>query len=183
MRTRTIGLIAIVCLALALTAGCSSKRTQSMPPGASSGKVEVKDKQWQSGANGAQEQGLSEDQIMSQQRAQAVEELGGRVFFGFDSFELDGRAKENLKIKAEIMKKYPEMTMVIEGNCDERGTEEYNLALGEKRARAAYEYLVILGVSPERLSIVSFGEERPIAHDGNDEAWAMNRNDGFSVSR
>ena len=103
------------------------------------------------------------------------------IHFGFDSYELTEDSRAILALKANIMRRYTGVAVVIEGHCDERGTEEYNLALGERRARAAYEHLVILGVDPERMSIVSFGEERPINPAHNEIAWAENRRAEFVV--
>ncbi len=107
--------------------------------------------------------------------------LTKRIHFAFDSYELSEEAKEILKKKAEILLKYPEIKMVIEGHCDERGTDEYNLALGERRAKAAYDYLILLGVEADRLSIVSYGEEKPLDPRHNEEAWAKNRRDEFKI--
>ncbi|MFO7727503.1 MAG: OmpA family protein, partial [Desulfonatronovibrio sp.] len=73
------------------------------------------------------------------------------------------------------MKRFKKLRLVIEGHCDERGTAEYNLALGERRARAAYEFLILLGVDSDRIQIVSYGEERPLASGSNEAAWAENR--------
>lgn len=109
--------------------------------------------------------------------------LSDHVFFGFDSFELKPESRELLQKKADILKNNKKLTMVIEGNCDNRGTEEYNLALGERRAKAAYEFLILLGVSPERLSIVSFGEENPLDPANNETAWAKNRRDDFRINQ
>ena len=111
----------------------------------------------------------------------AQKEIKKRIHFAFDSYELNDEAKEILKKKAEILLKYPSIKLVIEGHCDERGTEEYNLALGERRARAAYEYLIMLGIEADRLSIVSYGEERPLDPRHNEEAWAKNRRDEFKI--
>ncbi len=108
-------------------------------------------------------------------------ELQKRIHFAFDSYELTPKAKEILKKKAEILLNYPSIKMIIEGHCDERGTEEYNLALGERRARAAYEYLILLGIEADRLSIVSYGEEKPLDPRHNEEAWAKNRRDEFRI--
>lgn len=104
-----------------------------------------------------------------------------KIYFDFDKFDLKDESKEVLKSKAEILKKYADWKMLIEGHCDERGTEEYNLALGERRARAAYEYLVVLGVPSSRLKIVSFGEEKPAVEGSGEAAWAKNRRDEFKV--
>ncbi len=104
------------------------------------------------------------------------------IHFDFDSFEIKQEYRPLLQSKAEILKKFDNVTMVIEGYCDDRGTEEYNLALGERRARAAYEFLILLGVAPERLSIVSFGEEDPIDPGQNETAWAQNRRAQFRLT-
>jgi peptidoglycan-associated lipoprotein len=104
-----------------------------------------------------------------------------KIYFDFDKFDLKDESKEVLKAKAEILKKYGDWKMLVEGHCDERGTEEYNLALGERRARAAYEYLVVLGVPSSRLKIVSFGEEKPAVEGSGEAAWAKNRRDEFKV--
>lgn len=86
-----------------------------------------------------------------------------------------------LRQKAELMKRYPTIRVRIEGNCDARGTQEYNLALGERRARAAYEYMVMLGVNPGQLEMISFGKENPLVEGTGDAVWAKNRRDDFRV--
>jgi peptidoglycan-associated lipoprotein len=129
------------------------------------------------------EQELREAELARQRAFEAsLIELGTMIHFDFDKSELKGEARDILQRKADILKQYPEVTMVVEGYCDDRGTQEYNLALGERRARAAYEFLVLLGVAPERLSIVSYGEENPIDPAQNETAWALNRRDQFRVS-
>ena len=80
-----------------------------------------------------------------------------------------------LKENAELLKKYPKVKIQIEGHCDERGTNEYNLALGERRANSTKNYLVSLGISPDRISTISYGEEKPLDPGHNEEAWAKNR--------
>ncbi|MDZ7762640.1 MAG: peptidoglycan-associated lipoprotein Pal [Desulfovermiculus sp.] len=116
-----------------------------------------------------------------EKRKQATQELGQRIHFAFDSYELRVQARQELKNKAEIMDRFPEIEVVIEGHCDERGTDEYNLALGERRARAAYEFLVLLGIDPDRLRIISYGEERPLEQGNDEAAWAKNRRCEFRV--
>jgi peptidoglycan-associated lipoprotein len=97
------------------------------------------------------------------------------IFFAFDSYSLNEEGKALLNQAGGLLRSYPEVALRLEGHCDERGTAEYNLALGEKRANAVREYLENLGVSRSRLSTVSFGKEKP-AVAGNDEAsWARNR--------
>ena len=89
--------------------------------------------------------------------------------------------RDMLRQKAELMKAYPSIRVRIEGNCDARGTQEYNLALGERRARAAYEYLVMLGVNPDQMEMISFGKERPAVEGTGPAVWAKNRRDDFRV--
>ncbi len=179
-----IALAMVAALTLLAGAGCSKKRSGSMPPGASGadGAV-VKDHDWRAGgAGGLDESGLTDEQRRARQREQFTADLSQRINFDFNSNDLNQEAKGILQKKAEILKSQTNITVVIEGHCDDRGTEEYNLALGERRARAAYEFLVLLGVAPERLSIVSFGEEKPLDPGQNEAAWAANRRDEFRPS-
>ena len=88
-------------------------------------------------------------------------------------------AREELNQKAEVLRQYPDIRVRIEGHCDERGTVEYNLALGERRAEAARSYLIDLGIDPDRLTTVSYGEERPAVEGQNEAAWSQNRRDEF----
>ncbi len=97
------------------------------------------------------------------------------IFFDFDSYAIRPDMKPRLREAARFLFAHPEVRLELQGNCDERGSSEYNLALGEKRALAVKRYLVNLGVSPERLETVSFGEERPLDPGHNEKAWALNR--------
>ena len=101
--------------------------------------------------------------------------VGDRVFFGYDSSDLDSDALELLQDQVAWLKQNSNVSVTIEGHCDERGTREYNLALGEKRAQAVKNYLIGLGISPDRVSTVSYGKERPAVVGSNDGAWAQNR--------
>jgi len=105
-----------------------------------------------------------------------------RVYFDFDKSALKLEAQALLKKKAEWLKANPAAKLLIEGNCDERGTAEYNLALGERRAESAKKFLVDLGIDAKRISTISYGEERPIDPRHTEEAWAKNRNDGFVIN-
>jgi peptidoglycan-associated lipoprotein len=98
-----------------------------------------------------------------------------RVFFGYDSSELDSSAQDTLRKHAEWMQKNSSVRITIEGHCDERGTREYNLALGDRRAEAVKGYLVSLGLSAGRINTVSYGRERPDAVGSDDESYAKNR--------
>ena len=101
--------------------------------------------------------------------------VGDRVFFAFDSFDLDADAQELLQDQAAWLKQYNKASIIIEGHCDERGTREYNLALGEKRAQAVKNYLNGLGVGISSLSTISYGKERPAVVGSSEEAWSQNR--------
>ncbi len=107
--------------------------------------------------------------------------MSEKIYFDFDKSDLRPEAQAILKKKAEWLKKHPEFFLKIEGHCDERGTAEYNLALGYRRAQAAKNFLVSLGVSPARIRTISYGEERPIDPRHNEEAWAKNRRDEFKL--
>jgi peptidoglycan-associated lipoprotein len=104
------------------------------------------------------------------------------AFFGLDSAELDATGQATVQANAELLKKYPSWTITIEGHCDERGTAEYNLALGERRAVAVRTYLVSLGISPDRLRTVSYGKEFPFDPAHNEEAWSKNRRAHFVIT-
>ncbi len=106
---------------------------------------------------------------------QLSQDVADRLFFATDSSEVDATAQAVLAKQAEWLKARPNLKITIEGHCDERGTREYNLALGERRANAAKAYLVSLGIPAARLNTISYGKERP-AIDGHDEsAWSQNR--------
>tara|TARA_Y100001970_G_scaffold260448_1_gene342541 strand:- start:3545 stop:4078 length:534 start_codon:yes stop_codon:yes gene_type:complete len=101
--------------------------------------------------------------------------VGDRVFFNYDSAELDSDAQELLQDQVAWLKQHSSVSVIIEGHCDERGTREYNLALGEKRAQSVKNYLINLGISSDRVSTISYGKERPAVVGSNDGAWAQNR--------
>ncbi|WP_341705636.1 peptidoglycan-associated lipoprotein Pal [Ferrovibrio sp.] len=101
--------------------------------------------------------------------------VGDRVFFDFDKFDVKPAGKATLDKQAAWLKKYPNWKVVIEGHCDERGTREYNLALGERRANAVKTYLANQGIPANRVTTISYGKERPVALGSNEAAWAQNR--------
>lgn len=105
------------------------------------------------------------------------------IHFEFDQASLTGHARAALEKHALWLQNHRDLRVSVEGHCDERGTVEYNLALGEQRARAAREYLVSLGVGTERLATVSYGKERPLDAGHDEQAWARNRRAHFAVSR
>jgi peptidoglycan-associated lipoprotein len=118
------------------------------------------------GRMGAAHPGTQEDLVVN---------VGDRVFFGFDKSDLTPEARATLDRQAAWLKRYPSVIATLEGHCDERGTREYNLALGERRAMAAKNYLVAAGIQPGRVKIVSYGKERPAVLGSNETAWAQNR--------
>ena len=113
--------------------------------------------------------------IVAGSQEDLIVNVGDRVFFGYDSSDLDSDALELLQDQVAWLKQNSNVTVTIEGHCDERGTREYNLALGEKRAQAVKNYLIGLGVNPDRVSTISYGKERPAVVGSNDGAWAQNR--------
>jgi len=106
-----------------------------------------------------------------------------RIHFDFDQFTLTDQARETLKQNAAYLRANPTVEVVIEGHTDERGSDEYNLALGERRASAAKQYLVSLGIRADRLSIISYGEEKPLIDQSNESAWGQNRRAEFKAIR
>jgi peptidoglycan-associated lipoprotein len=103
------------------------------------------------------------------------------VYFDFDKYNLRPDAKSDAEFDYNLLNQYPDAIVEIQGNCDERGTVEYNLSLGQKRADAVKDYLVSLGVSPDRLKTISYGKERPVDPGHNEAAWAKNRRCEFRI--
>ena len=103
------------------------------------------------------------------------------VLFEFDSYDLRGNARDVLRGNADWLKSNPSARIEVEGHCDERGTSEYNLALGARRSQAAKDYLVSLGISPERISTISYGEEIPVCTEHDENCWRQNRRARFVV--
>jgi peptidoglycan-associated lipoprotein len=117
---------------------------------------------------------MQRDMMMAKSRF-----LSENVHFDFDNATLDYQAQDLLKQKAMWLRDNPDANVVIEGHCDERGTNAYNLALGERRAESAKAFLVNLGISDARLTTISYGEEKPLDMGQNEEAWAKNRRAAF----
>ena len=187
MRRRVVGISMILSCGL-LFAGCAKQelvKKEETPPPATAAAPADKAPAGKEPSGKAPEQQLAEKRM---QEAPVKEEPAGKVlkpgeaevvletvYFDFDSYQLSPAARENLAKNAEQLKKNPSAKVQIEGHSDERGSDEYNLALGEKRANAARDYLVTLGIPADRLTIISYGKEKP-ADPGHDEAaWAKNR--------
>jgi peptidoglycan-associated lipoprotein len=130
------------------------------------------------------EEELREDQLREEsERVQSAREMfeNEDILFEFDSASLSVEAQEILRAKAEWLRENPGARVVIEGHCDERGTNEYNLALGDRRAFSSKSFLVDLGITDSRLTTISYGEERPVDSDSTEDAWAKNRRAHFVI--
>jgi peptidoglycan-associated lipoprotein len=116
--------------------------------------------------------------------AEEIEKSGllAEIHFDFDKEEIRDADRAILTKNADALKRFDFLKVTVEGHCDERGTVEYNLALGERRARAAYDYLVSLGVPADRLKTVSYGKEVPVCHESNEDCWQRNRRAHFTVT-
>jgi peptidoglycan-associated lipoprotein len=140
-------------------------------------KKHITDESSISGTGGGEESLSESGSLGRYKRGLGPEEDGvlKDVHFAYDSYELDGSARDVLAANAEWLKENKRARTEIEGHCDERGTVEYNLALGAKRAKAVKDYLVTLGVAAERLSTISYGEELPLCRDASEQCYARNR--------
>lgn len=126
----------------------------------------------------------SQTSAQQSQKASSMAELQSalnKIYFDFDSADLSESARSTLAKNAAVLTKESTAKIRIEGNCDERGSAEYNIALGERRAKAAQKYLSAMGVKPDRLSIISYGKEKPAVVGSDEAAWAKNRRDEFLV--
>lgn len=118
----------------------------------------------------------------NQELRSAVQTISdSRIYFAFNKYNIESQYDAVLQRDAEILKQFPSIHVRIEGNCDDRGTQEYNLALGERRARAAYDYLVNQGVNAGQMEMISYGKENPAVLGTGEAVWAKNRRDDFRV--
>lgn len=120
-------------------------------------------------------QSYESPELLSEKLKRELIEVGDRVFFDYDQSSFKPEGEQTLDRQAKFLIKNQDLTILIQGHCDERGTREYNLALGERRAANVKNYLVSLGVSAERISIISYGKERPSVIGHNEESWTQNR--------
>src|SRR5215470_16824966 len=164
------GVVAVAFVALVAT-GCSSKKKGSELEG--------------QGGKGLTDESLGAapggSLALAQQGRGGAEDTGPLhdIHFEYDSFELDEGSRQTLQENAQWLKDHPTVRVEIEGHCDDRGTVEYNLALGAKRAAAAKNYLVALGISRDRITTISYGEELPLCQEETEECWSRNRRDHF----
>ncbi|HEY6871312.1 MAG TPA: peptidoglycan-associated lipoprotein Pal [Geobacteraceae bacterium] len=188
--TRSLATYFVILTSAAILAGgCAKqglvKKDEPIPPAAAATPATTV-----AGAPSTREAGLPkepvadaahEDRKPQESKAGAQVAAMDTVFFDLDSYALTPVARDTLAKNAGIMKRKGSMNVRVEGHCDERGSDEYNLALGEKRAKAALDYLVAMGVPASTVSFISYGKEKP-ADPGHDEAaWAKNRRDEFVI--
>ena len=152
MHIRSLGMVALL-----LLAGCANSPDQSATTAGAAVAA---------GAPAAARGGTQADLAAT---------VGDRVFFDFDRSNLKPEARMTIQRWSDWLKKYPNTTATIEGHCDERGTREYNIALGERRASATKNFLTALGIDPKRVSTISYGKERPAVVGSTEAAWAQNR--------
>lgn len=166
MGSRILSLLAV----LVLVAGCSHQNKDAgsittdgnMTSNVTASPAPVD----QGAAAGAPTPGTQQDLVVN---------VGDRVFFGYDKYDLSPEARTTIEKQAQWLKTYSHINVSVEGHCDERGTREYNLALGEKRATAVRNYLVALGIEASRLQTISYGKERPAVTGSDEASWAQNR--------
>ncbi|MBI4961718.1 MAG: peptidoglycan-associated lipoprotein Pal [Desulfomonile tiedjei] len=155
----------IVCILCILASGCAPKIVKPGP------------------GQGQPGPGWQPQHPVLEQQLQAVQANLKAVYFDYDKYTLSPEAQSALQYNAEILRSSPQVLLVSEGHCDERGTAEYNLALGDRRARAVVEFLVSLGIPANRFSTVSYGSEIPVDPGHNEAAWAKNRRVYLRVSK
>ena len=189
-------LIATAILSLLLFSACGGKKTTNLPQYEDPEPVNVGNTQDQQPEDITETEDITEDQSvglgdntrveetplseMTLEEINAAEFLKN-VFFDFDKSELTDEAISQLEINGKWLIDHPSVKVIIEGHCDERGTEEYNLALGERRATAAREFLIRYSISPSRLMTASYGESRPLDTRSSEMAWAKNRRAHFRI--
>ena len=189
----TISALAVL-LAVSVTvsiSACAKKKISSEPPTAVTSEEEARRRAEEEAQQRERQKALKEEELgeesLSEKMASERTESAKTIFenediqFEFDSIRLTPVAQEILKKKALWLRANPKAKVTIEGHCDSRGTNEYNLALGEGRAQSAKAFLVDLGIDPSRLNTISYGEERPIDRAQTEEAWAKNRRDHFVI--
>jgi peptidoglycan-associated lipoprotein len=170
MMNKSMVKVVAIAAALSITAGCARKPPANLPPDPPAGTGTT------GGQDGWGQQGGVGSTALPGSRADFLQNVpSDRVFFDTDSHTIDARARSVLDAQAGWLLRNPTVSVSIEGHADERGTREYNLALGDRRANAAKNYLAARGVPASRMTTVSWGKERPVAEGSNESAWAQNR--------
>lgn len=180
------GLVLLVVPFLLITVACQKKAVQSTQPEAPAVEAVEEEAEAAPAEEMSQQEAVDEEALRAAAIAREKERernlfVTEDVYFDFDDASLNATAQEALKRKAMWLRDNPMVSIVIEGHCDERGTTEYNLALGDRRAQSAKAFLVDLGINPSRLTTISYGEEMPVDSGHTEEAWAKNRRAHFSI--
>ncbi len=187
-----IGLLLLVVSFLFLVSCAKQRDVSGQPGGETAGAEETTD---QMTDDDKEKQRISEEEIAAQKQAEAeaarreaerekaaMEKfVNEEIYFGFDDSSLTKKARQILAAKADWLRSHPDVDVVIEGHCDERGTKEYNMALGQRRAQSVKNFLVNAGINSGRLDTISYGEERPVDPRSNEMAWAKNRRGHFRI--
>jgi peptidoglycan-associated lipoprotein len=193
MRKLMVGFFMVLCCAGLLASGCAKKEmvkpVETIPPAAVVKPPEtlpvtpppVKEEAVKQQVVQEAPVAVKTETVPEVDKYAALQKALERVYFDFDSFVLSAPSRDALNKNAALLAKNNPVKVQIEGHCDERGSDEYNLALGEKRAKAAMTYLVTLGIAPERLSIISYGKEKALDPGHDEAAWAKNRRAEFVV--
>jgi peptidoglycan-associated lipoprotein len=169
MTKNTIKMAALLLVSTALVAGCGKKKVENLPPVAEGTDYGQASTDPNAAGAGQIMPGSQEDFL------QQVGQFGDRILFETDRFNVDAEDQATLQRQAQWLAQYPNTRITVEGHADERGTRDYNLALGERRANAAKNFLVSIGVDASRIQTVSYGKERPSALGSDEQAWAQNR--------
>ena len=171
MNLKGLSMAAAAAAALALGA-CAKKPPKQLPPPPAEAPADTAGAGQGSGAGS----GSVGNAVLPGSRADFIQSVpSDRVFFALDSYTLDDKDRQVLDSQAVWLQRNPNVRVTIEGHCDERGTREYNLALGDRRANAAKNYLAAKGIDPARMAVISYGKERPEALGSDEESWAKNR--------
>lgn len=178
----------IAALTVLVAAGCAKKPAPSTgvtpPAGPTVSEAPVPtERPGQEDVRGIEERPVTEGEAQDALLPKADATSAGleRIFFQFDQYTLTDEARETLNRNASFLKANPKLKVRVEGHSDERGSDEYNLALGERRARSARDYVVSLGIDGSRLTTTSYGEEMPLETGGDESAWSKNRRAEFNV--
>lgn len=168
MKSNIVKMAAILLASTALVAGCGKKKMEQLPPAAEGTDYDRQPVDPNAGA-GQIVPGSQEDFLAN------IGQFGDRILFDTDRFNVDAEDQAILQRQAQWLARYPGTQITVEGHADERGTRDYNLALGERRANSAKNYLISAGVDAGRIQTVSYGKERPQAMGSDEQAWAQNR--------
>ncbi|GJM10073.1 MAG: peptidoglycan-associated lipoprotein [Lysobacteraceae bacterium] len=180
MRIKPIKWAGLACLTLFLAACAAKEQRSELSAGASNSEPDRQVSQTEQAASESTQQATPWYENKTTQELNAEAEQRGfypAVFFSLNQYNLSEEARRKLRANVEFLQQNPSLRLTIEGHCDERGSDDYNLYLGEERANSAADYLMALGIHPDRLRTISYGEARPVCTQSTNECWARNRRD------